>query len=482
MGGFPYPEVATTWLCLRSLRKEERLLEKRADQALSPALVEAQQRLLLLRQERRRQRVAQGLPLFTNEDGRASCPLPPDPNSPISAAQELAPAFALGTHLGWESERVTQSIRRALARRATLAEQQRVLHSPSRPAPPVPAAAERAQPLSSNHRTVVALPAKPPGRNEVKLYPDIALAMLRKEQSACGRVWLLLQHLDQKRCGWLPVEIIRPQLTNAASPWRLCSWRQLRNLWRQGEGIFWQRDNGRIWLRSTAKVAAALGVACLRQRPVALPLPTLLQGVGFFRAHLYASFHSARCQQRRSSTAKPIARATLQQISRVSPCSQRVYEARAGVRRQANFVVATALSCSDEKERAWQHGRALFSFTDHKGDQGRPGKRYLAWQLPNHYVGPHAPSPQGRQKRINQYLADLFMQGMTGNGKVTEENGRKGRQRFYGTGLMAAKAYNRTPQADLYWQNGGRAHASCTLWFLLPAQPKGQPATTGHSP
>jgi hypothetical protein len=408
----------------------------------------------------------------TSEDGRATLPPPPQTDPQPSDLRKL-PA-----HLGWESEPLTQALRHALARRTAVEEQHRALQPPFSPVSTDPDAADGA--TTATGLTPAPVPAEPPATGEVKLYPDIALAMLRNEQSACGRIWLLLHHLDQARCGWLSLEAARRHLSGPASPWRLCGWRHLRNLWHQGEGFFWQRQNGRIWLHGTAKVAAALGVAHLSQRPVALPVEMLLQGVGIFRAHLYASFHSARCHQGHSSTpVKPIARATLQELSRVSPRSQRAYEERANVRRQANFALATALAQDDEKERAWQHGRAFFSFTDPKGKQGRPGNRYLAWQLPNDYIGPHAPAPQGRQKRINQYLADLFMQGMTGNGKVAGEHGRSGRQRFYGTGLMAAKAYSRTPQADLYWHNGRPVNGRFALWYLLPAQQKDQAAFTG---
>jgi hypothetical protein len=412
---------------------------------------------VLLRQERRRERVARGLPVLTAEDGRIS--LPPS-QKPAGAQTELQ---TLPPHLGWESEPLSRVLRRAQATRAGSAET------------PTDLKMEREQPCSpvqtGSLRSVLTAGDVPPLGGEIKLFPDVALAMLREEQSACGRVWLLLQHLDQQRCGWLPLTTARRYLSGSGSPWRLFSWRQLRNLWHKGEGIFWQRDCTRIWLRGTARVAAALGVTRLAQRPVLLPVPTLLQGVGTFRAHLYASFHSTRShRQAQSGPVKPIARATLQAISHVAPRTQRAYEERASVRRQANFALATALRQDEEKERAWQHGRALFHFSDPKGKQGQPGTVYLAWQLPNHYIGPHAPSSRGRQKRINQYLADLFQKGMTGNGKVEEENGAQRRRRFHGSGLRAAKDYSRSPEDDLYWLNGQHANGRCTLWYLLPGQ------------
>ena len=41
---------------------------------------------------------------------------------------------------------------------------------------------------------------------------------------------------------------------------------------------------------------------------------------------------------------------------------------------------------------------------DFRGYQGKKGKTYLAWQLPNSYGGGHQQRPKGRQKRINRRL------------------------------------------------------------------------------
>jgi hypothetical protein len=84
-----------------------------------------------------------------------------------------------------------------------------------------------------------------------------------------------------------------------------------------------QRD-GRFWLGSQAKVAAALGVTKLRGRAVELPLRVLLGRIGDPRAHLYASFHSSRGEE-----AGPIIRESLCELSDVSPRTQHTYDARA---------------------------------------------------------------------------------------------------------------------------------------------------------
>jgi hypothetical protein len=84
----------------------------------------------------------------------------------------------------------------------------------------------------------------------------------------------------------------------------------------------------------------------------------------------------------------------------------------------------------------------------------------VAWQLPNSYVGPHAQQPKGRQKRINQALTDLFMQGMTGNGQRTTIT-----QRFFDNGRLAAKSYLRNPENDHYWRGVGNGRYQ--LWHVM---------------
>lgn len=69
------------------------------------------------------------------------------------------------------------------------------------------------------------------------------------------------------------------------------------------------------------------------------------------------------------------------------------------------------------EEAAWQHSRAMFVLTDNKGLQGKPGRRYLAWQLPNSYSGPHALLARGRQRHFNHQLVDLRQYGDVGNGR-----------------------------------------------------------------
>jgi hypothetical protein len=201
--------------------------------------------------------------------------------------------------------------------------------------------------------------------------------------------------------------------------------------------------------------------------------------MGTVRAHFYASFHSSRTRERKTGKAteansawsNPITRETIANISCVSPRTQRLYEKKANVQKRSNYAIGAKSTPAREEEQAWRHGHALFRLTDHKGKQGKPGVTYLAWQLPNTYLGPHVPKPRGRQKQINQELTDLFTKGMTGNGQERIEDGTFRHQKcFYGNGHMAAKAYNRSNRQDVYWRSrSGTRHGRSQLWYHLPA-------------
>ncbi|MBK7180927.1 MAG: hypothetical protein IPH82_27750 [Chloroflexi bacterium] len=210
-------------------------------------------------------------------------------------------------------------------------------------------------------------------------------------------MWLICRHLDREGRA-LRIDNIIQSLTTKSSAQYLCGKRQLRNLLRAGEGVYWTRDKERLWLRSAARVAAALGVERLTGQPVALPLSALLSGIGAFRAHLYAAFHSGRAKSEARRSTMPIARDTLAGLSGVGRTSQRSYEARVGIQPLANFAIGEAATERGQEERAWRQGQALFTLQDYDGQQGRQGKTYLAWQLPNSYTGQHALRPKGPAK------------------------------------------------------------------------------------
>lgn len=419
----------------------------------SPALLQANRRLYELRKQTQAARPftespPEEAPVY--ERGATAVPAPP-----IAETIETLPE-----HLGWGSEAVTAVVRTGYQRqreRAARAAAQSLSWLPALPCEKSPpsAAGKESTGFSAPHVTPDAT---------VKLYPSIALGILRHKQAAAGRLWLLLRFIDQDGRGWISVEQARTLLTDKTSALRICGRRQLRNLLRRGQDIFWRRDKERIWLRSVTRVAAALAVERLTGQPVALPVALLLGGIGDVRAHFYASFHSGRTRETaHGAQAMPIARQTLARISGVGQRSQRAYEKRAGVDVQHNFAVGETAAAKSEQARAWQQGNALFRLRDHRGYQGPQGKTYLAWQLPNTYYGCHAQRPKGRQKRINRELADLFLKGMAGNGEEHVE------KRFYANGKLAAQGFNRQPDRDVYWQRRQLGNGRNRVWQVISA-------------
>jgi len=307
----------------------------------------------------------------------------------------------------------------------------------------------------------------------IPLQPSLALAMLRSGQTAAGRLWLLMRYLDENGRGWLDLSEVRDRLTAKGAPTRLCGPRQLRALLQQGNDLFWQRDKTRVWLCSTAKVAAGLGVARLKGSAIALPLSVLLEPIGLVRAHFYASFHSSRTSHVGQTT--PISRAALTAVSGVCRRSQHAYERRAGVRVRPNIAVGAPLNAHTAQAAAWHHGRAAFVFTDKQGKQGKPGRQYLAWRLPNSYAGPHTRLGRGRQRQLNRQLVDLRRYGDVGNGhfgracaelvEVRLAAGWRGR-RYTANGVLAARCLRRRPEAWVYWQESGGGRKA-SFWYVL---------------
>jgi len=437
--------------------------------AASPTLLKAQEKLAELRERIR------------HKDGHTSPSETAHGRRPANALNFHRISRHLPEHLGWGSQPLSNLLRATAECKAPLPSQdvageigRQLGHGPEDPARPP------AQSAASGQQTARPAPTRCGNEQHVKMYPDIALALLREQLVAPARLWLLLRFLDQGGRGWLEIEEARQKLTSKQAQLHVFGWRQMRKLLNSGEGLFWTKDDRRIWLRSPLKVAISLRLKRLHNRPVALPVSGLLQGIGLVRAHFYASFHSGRMSEKEAQAqSAPISRATLQAICKTSRRTLRQYEKRAGVQSRQNFAVGKPLAVADLQHQAWRRGRAVLPFTDRAGQLGRQGATYTAWQLPNSYRGPHKQRPKGRQKRMNRRLADLFMKGMTGNGKQADHRPKTtefGSKCFFANGFSAAAKYNRQPDRDQYWPNQSRkrgpGNSGYRLWHWLPARHK----------
>lgn len=412
---------------------------------VSCELLAAQARLTELRRQRQVIRLVSDSTESECLHGRFPSPSRPPQKPTLQAIQ--ANLDKLPLHLGWGSSTLTAVLRPH--------------HHPLSPTSNPPSV--------SSAQPAVILEKRPSPTAVFKLYPDLALAMLRTNRTAVGRIWYILREVDTRGAGWVSEEQCRALLTERDSTWRVCGWRQLRNLLRRGEGIFWQRRNGRIWLASVAKTAAALQVERLAQRPTAVPVSTLTAKLSVVRAHFYASFHSSH-QNADTDRPKPIARATLNDLTTLTPKTQRAYEQTARVKTQANFAIGKSSSPERLQETAWKKGAASFELVDRNGRQGKAGATYVAWQLPNSYRGPHQIMARGRQKQINRELTDLFMKGMTGNGQKATDQHTCLVQRYFRNGRLAAQAFNQGKIGEeLYWCSPQPAKATSyrRVWHVI---------------
>ncbi len=418
---------------------------------LSLSLAEANQRLYELRRQAQVERPVSGSPLQVR-----------DASPVVSAA--VRPG-TLPAHLGWGSTPLTALLRRGQARSQPGGGELGLEGGEVVAAAFGDGDGDFGGGVGGKDLNLYANipPDTPDPANWVKMYPDIGLGMLRREMTAPGRLWLMLRAIDKEGQGNILIDRAKELLVKESSPLRLCGQRQWRNLLREGDGVFWTRDREQIWLRSVAKVALALGVERLTGQPVALPVTALLAGIGAFRAQLYTAFHSGRTKESvRGRQVMPIARVTLAGLSGIGVSSQRVYEKETKLKVQANFAVGEVATEENRENRAWAQGQAVFELTDYRGQQGRKGETYLAWQLPNSYLGQHQHRPKGRQKRINRELKDLVMQGMPGNvGEKAETHPEK---RYYANGKEAVRGCGRVSGRDLYWRRPGTRNQRLALW------------------
>lgn len=303
------------------------------------------------------------------------------------------------------------------------------------------------------------LPARKPAllplyKDTIRHYPTLGIAALEHEQAAAYRVWLMGRYLDGMGSGRLDIQQVRDVFAAPGSRLRLCGWRRLRQILGQGHGRFWQWDkqSGCLWLFGAARVAANLDVTRLAGQPVALPIAAITAGIGDFKAHLYAAWHSGR------RTDNPITRQKQEELTGIPERTQRHYGrvAQVGVRR--NLAIGDTYTKEAAEKTAWRRGQ-VFTFTDYQGQQGRVGTRYVAWQMPNSYTGPHSGAASGRQRKINRELKDLVDKEAQGN------SSQRVRRCYYANGGEAGRAYNRQPDQDVYWPlPRQRRRNSAALW------------------
>ena len=363
----------------------------------------------------------------------------------------------LPDHLGWESDVATKTIR--IARQQHQQEQSRTMSSMAdlRSSSTSNGKEQQGQPLPFSSKQQADHQLHLPFKSDtIKHYPSIGIAALKEEQASIYRVWLMCRYLDRDGRGWLDVQDVQEQLTDTESKLRLFTWRRLRQVLGQGHGRFWiwDKEHDRLWLFGAARVAANLDVSRLIGKPVALPVSVITAGIGEFKAHLYGAWHSGR------KINNPISRTVQETITGIPERTQRHYCRVARIRSKPNIAIGSKHKPEEVEKQAWQRGRATFELVDHQGQQGRKGYSYVAWHLPNTYIGPHQQTTKGRMRKINRKLNVLVNKGTQGNrqGKVVK--------RYFADGKDAVQALDRDEVLEVYWPMTAVSKLS-TLWAVF---------------
>lgn len=293
----------------------------------------------------------------------------------------------------------------------------------------------------------------------VRTYPTLSLAALKGGNATTYRIWLLARHFDGDGRGYVYFDEFKNAITAENSHLQVFTRQRAGQIFREGEGLFWTFEadrDGRERLRyaGAAQLAAALGVERLAGDPVFLDPEILTANIGRFKADLYASFHAGRADEKGGG--RPISRAVQEELTGHSTRTLQRYDRRANMRKRANFVLNGRYTAEEAQEQGWEHGQAVFEFTDHKGKQGRPGSTYVARQLPNSYTVIMPTGGRGRQREINRNLTHPRDNGARGAAQV---------RIFHDNPVAAAKAFNRRPDLPNYWPY--RAGSAGQFWGVI---------------
>jgi len=277
------------------------------------------------------------------------------------------------------------------------------------------------------------------------------------------RLWLIFQALDDAGRGCHDISDIYHLLTAKRSRWQIYkSKRAVRHILAQGEGIFWHRHtDDRLWRRSPDKVADALGCGRLRGMPVLLPFKPMLGSIGNVKAHLFASYESGR----RSDA--PISRAALADKTGVSERAQRDYRRRLGQKAEINTVITgleyNRANIQETSGRLMRRcvsksgknsKNPVFPFRDWLGKRGPVGAVYVAYRIADTRRRCHKQAAKGRLRKINRAI-DLV------NNPTRGKHGQANRA-YHPSAEKAAAAYNRDPETDHYYHDGG-----VNIWGVL---------------
>ncbi|MBP8055075.1 MAG: hypothetical protein KA314_04505 [Chloroflexi bacterium] len=277
----------------------------------------------------------------------------------------------------------------------------------------------------------------------ISIFGEVLTAILKANEVAIGRVWLVARSVDRSGCGHITVASLQKALPKL-------SLRRVRQLLRDGNGRYWCLAGSSIYLQGQARVAARLGIRRIRQNAVTVLVARLAQGVKAAKAIMWNATQG-------SHKGTPISRKKLAGLGVRDPRTQRGLERLEGVRAAQQYAIVGPENEYDRRQ-AQENGEPIFVLRDYKGVWGERGRVYLARHLPNSYTGTLETVRHGK-KWFNRRLCKLHEQGPGATTRPQIE------RVFFADGKQAGRAWDKQPLADTYWPVK-RARA-CRAWWTI---------------
>lgn len=230
----------------------------------------------------------------------------------------------------------------------------------------------------------------------LKIHPDLALAALRDNQDRLYRVWVLARSLDPQGSSRVEVTVLQAAIEEHGL--KGLSPGTLRRLLKRGEGTWWERGGGCLWLHSLYRICEALHVEKLSHSPANIPWPWI-KSLKVFRSACYASMFPSG-----SFWSNPISRKALEKLTGKTGRTQRNYDKALGeyIEKQDN-VAMTGISL--------KHGTEIPDgyFVDKIVVNGEE-VIVLLKRLPNSFRTEFTKAARGMTRKVNQQLRQLFCQ------------------------------------------------------------------------
>ena len=269
----------------------------------------------------------------------------------------------------------------------------------------------------------------------LKLHPDLALATMRNKQDRLYRVWVLARALNPQGSSY--VEIVSIQAAVKECSLQGLGPRTLARLLKQGDGVWWTRRKGCIYLHSLLRVCVALEVEKLRYNPMPVAY-RWLKTLKVFRAACYASpFPSG------SFWSNPISRRVLEDWAGKTGRTQRNYDKALGkyIEKREN-VATTGIPLKHGTEIPDGH------FVDKVIVNGEE-VLVLLKRLPNSFRVEFTKATRGMTRQVNRQLKQLVCQEKTSTRK----------RLFYQDATAAHRRIQRAEEGDWLAVKGVEAGA-----------------------